>query len=155
VGLLELYTSEGCSSCPPAEDWFSQLNTNDRLWRDVVPVAFHVDYWDYLGWRDVFADPLQRTPRDYAEAWNADRSNTGFRVERTDGAVGVITPRFRGFGRRGTLALDLAKSGGTVRFTPANKLAHGTAYVRARNGSVQKINSGENKGRTSRTTSSC
>jgi len=49
--LLELYTSEGCSSCPPADRWLSQLPKNSG----VVPLAFHVDYWDRLGWRDRFA----------------------------------------------------------------------------------------------------
>jgi hypothetical protein len=49
--LLELYTSEGCSSCPPAEAWRARLKDAPGLWRDFVPVAFHVDYWDHLGWR--------------------------------------------------------------------------------------------------------
>lgn len=57
VSLLELYTSEGCSSCPPADRWLSDLKDDPRLWREVVPVAFHVDYWDYIGWRDRFASP--------------------------------------------------------------------------------------------------
>ncbi len=56
VALVELYTSEGCSSCPPADRWLSQLRSDSGLWRDFVPVAFHVDYWDYLGWPDRFAD---------------------------------------------------------------------------------------------------
>jgi hypothetical protein len=55
VSLLELYTSEGCSSCPPAESWLSQLNSDGRLWKEIVPVAFHVDYWDDLEWKDRFA----------------------------------------------------------------------------------------------------
>jgi hypothetical protein len=54
--LLELYTSEGCSSCPPAERWLSQLKHDPRLWKTLFPVALHVDYWDYLGWKDVFSD---------------------------------------------------------------------------------------------------
>ena len=54
--LIELYTSEGCSSCPPAERWLSRLKDEPRLWKRLVPVAFHVDYWNYLGWRDRFAD---------------------------------------------------------------------------------------------------
>src|SRR5204862_4444732 len=45
TSLLELYTSEGCSSCPPAEAWMSRLKERGRLWKDFVPVAFHVDYW--------------------------------------------------------------------------------------------------------------
>ncbi len=54
--LVELYTSEGCSSCPPADQWYSTLLDHPRLWQSVVPVAFHVDYWDYLGWPDRFSD---------------------------------------------------------------------------------------------------
>lgn len=52
VPLLELYTSEGCSSCPPADQWLSGLKLEASK---VVPLAFHVDYWDYIGWKDRFA----------------------------------------------------------------------------------------------------
>lgn len=62
--LLELYTSEGCSSCPPAEAWLSKLKDDPRLWQDFVPIAFHVDYWDRLGWRDPFASK-EWTARQY------------------------------------------------------------------------------------------
>jgi hypothetical protein len=55
VSLLELYTSEGCSSCPPAEAWISQRYGGSAEGRSIVPVAFHVDYWDQLGWKDRFA----------------------------------------------------------------------------------------------------
>jgi hypothetical protein len=55
VSLLELFTSEGCSSCPPADRWLSELKGDPRLWREMVPVGFHVDYWDYIGWPDRFA----------------------------------------------------------------------------------------------------
>ncbi len=54
VGIAELYTSEGCDSCPPADKWFSRLNAKKD---GVVPLAFHVDYWDYIGWKDRFAKP--------------------------------------------------------------------------------------------------
>ena len=54
--LVELYTSEGCSSCPPADQWLSRYVNDKRLWTSVVPVAFHVDYWDDIGWPDRFAD---------------------------------------------------------------------------------------------------
>lgn len=67
VTLLELYTSEGCSSCPPADRWMSELVGDPRLWRDVVPVAFHVDYWNYLGWPDRFASAAYgNRQRNYA-----------------------------------------------------------------------------------------
>ncbi len=51
VPLLELYTSEGCSSCPPADKWLSGLSRSGQF----VPLAFHVDYWDYIGWKDRFS----------------------------------------------------------------------------------------------------
>ena len=55
VALIELYTSEGCNSCPPADRWLSSLQARGFNADRVVPLAFHVDYWDYLGWRDRFA----------------------------------------------------------------------------------------------------
>lgn len=67
VALVELYTSEGCSSCPPADRWIAGLLDDPRLWRELVPVAFHVDYWDDIGWPDRFADPAHADrQRSYA-----------------------------------------------------------------------------------------
>jgi hypothetical protein len=68
--LIELFTSEGCSSCPPAEAWLSNLKSEPRLWQDFVPVAFHVDYWDHLGWRDPFASKTwTERQADYSARW--------------------------------------------------------------------------------------
>lgn len=57
VHLLELYTSEGCSSCPPADAWLSELKKDKDLFKRFIPIAWHVDYWDYIGWADAFALP--------------------------------------------------------------------------------------------------
>jgi hypothetical protein len=57
VALLELYTSEGCSSCPPADKWLSDLPAAGLSAERVVPIALHVDYWNYLGWPDPFSQP--------------------------------------------------------------------------------------------------
>ncbi len=70
--LLELFTSEGCSSCPPAEAWLSKLKDDQRLWQDFVPLAFHVDYWDRLGWRDPFASKAWTARQyEYSARWNS------------------------------------------------------------------------------------
>ena len=71
--LLELFTSEGCSSCPPAEERLSRLKGDPGLWKHFVPVAYHVDYWDRLGWRDRFSSPdwTARQSR-YAALWQSE-----------------------------------------------------------------------------------
>jgi hypothetical protein len=60
--LVELYTSEGCNSCPPADRWLSALVQRP----EVVALAYHVDYWDRLGWKDRFASPAY-TRRQYEQ----------------------------------------------------------------------------------------
>ena len=59
AALIELYTSEGCSSCPPAEKYIYSWKTNNKkksLFKTVFPLVFHVNYWDYLGWKDRLAN---------------------------------------------------------------------------------------------------
>jgi hypothetical protein len=67
VELIELYTSEGCSSCPPAERWMNGLKSAPGLWEQYIPMAWHVDYWDGLGWADRYADAAySERQRNYA-----------------------------------------------------------------------------------------
>jgi hypothetical protein len=77
VPLLELYTSEGCSSCPPADKWLSDLKVDASK---VTPLAFHVDYWDYIGWKDRFSK---------SEYSDRQRKTAAF-----GGASFVYTPQF-------------------------------------------------------------
>ncbi len=91
--VVELYTSEGCSSCPPADAWLTHLGQilDDRF--HAVPLAFHVDYWNDLGWEDPFSHP-KFTQRQYAlAAWNRQHA--------------IYTPEFFVSGRetRGTDAV--------------------------------------------------
>lgn len=60
LGVVELFTSQGCSSCPPADELFAELATKD----DVVALAYHVNYWDYLGWQDTLSTK-ENTERQY------------------------------------------------------------------------------------------
>src|SRR5271166_3468453 len=63
--VVELFTSEGCSSCPPAERYIGELTQRS----DVLALTFHVDYWDDLGWRDRFALPASvQRQRNYARS---------------------------------------------------------------------------------------
>lgn len=67
--LVELYTSEGCSSCPPADRWLSAQLAR----KDINLLAFHVDYWDYIGWEDRFASPAySQRQRERVHAAGAD-----------------------------------------------------------------------------------
>jgi hypothetical protein len=67
--VVELFTSQGCSSCPPADAMLLDLAERE----DVIALALHVDYWDYIGWEDVFADPAH-TQRQKAYAYAANRT---------------------------------------------------------------------------------
>lgn len=58
TSVIELYTSQGCSSCPPADSWLSKLKKHPKLFEDFIPMAFHITYWNYIGWNDIFANVL-------------------------------------------------------------------------------------------------
>ncbi|WP_374641317.1 DUF1223 domain-containing protein [Tabrizicola sp.] len=65
VVVVELFTSQGCSACPPADEFVAMLASDPRI----LPLALHVDYWDYIGWADKFAHPkFTDRQRAYARA---------------------------------------------------------------------------------------
>lgn len=66
--MIELFTSQGCNSCPPAEEYLNTFVEHPKLWDTFIPIAFHVDYWDYLGWKDRFANPAHaKRQQQYAQ----------------------------------------------------------------------------------------
>ena len=118
VHLLELFTSEGCSSCPPAEAWLSQLKSEPRLCKDFVPLAFHVDYWDHLGWRDPLA-AKEWTARQfqYSASWKNDGVYTpGFVL---DGRESQRTVPSASTDKPGVLKISLANDKVSAAFNPS------------------------------------
>jgi len=71
--VVELFTSQGCSSCPPADRWLSSLATRGKDTQPVIQ-AFHVAYWDYIGWVDRFAAPAHTQRQRQLAAWNGLRN---------------------------------------------------------------------------------
>lgn len=73
--VLELFTSQGCSSCPPADAVLAKYALQNNP--NIVPLAFHVDYWDRLGWKDPFSKPeFSERQRQYVDLWNLQNSYT-------------------------------------------------------------------------------
>jgi hypothetical protein len=152
--VVELYTSEGCNSCPPADRWLSRLKADP----DVVALAFHVDYWDRLGWKDRFASPLHTQRQAQQQASSGGRFSYTPQVI-VDGAdrkdwSGIGTP-LAGRGRAAsTVELALARDGERV----TAKVAPGAAapkrlaayWAVTEQGHVTAVKAGENDGATLR-----
>lgn len=150
--LIELYTSEGCSSCPPADQKLAAILGHPGLWSKLVPVAFHVDYWDYLGWQDRFA-----------RAGFSDRQ----RQLRAHGRVSAVyTPgwvidgkEWRGYFKGDPMPAPVVRDGGVlkarfdrnsveVRYTPAEPVPgklHAYMVVLGFD-YVSRVKAGENRG---------
>ena len=146
--LLELFSSEGCSSCPPAEAWLGSLREAPGLWRDFVPVAFHVTYWDRLGWPDRFAR-REFTGRQYAHASRWGSGNVYTPAFVLDGAEwrGRGSPPAAATGQSGVLSVDWTDDGACrVEFAPAGDYEVHVALLGG--GIVSSVRAGENGGRT-------
>ncbi len=149
VHLLELFTSEGCSSCPPAEAWLAKLKENRGLWSEFVPVAFHVDYWDHLGWRDPFASrEWTARQQSYAARWHSDDVYTPAFVLDGNEWRNQELPR-RAVELIGSLRLDAGPDNVLVTFKSARNDARAYDVYLARLGSglSSDVNAGENRGR--------
>lgn len=86
--VLELFTSQGCSSCPEADALLERMSQSP----DYIALAYHVDYWDYIGWPDTFgAAANSDLQRDYAESWGSSRIFTPQLV--VNGVKGVVASR--------------------------------------------------------------
>jgi hypothetical protein len=159
--LVELFTSEGCSSCPPADLLLSRLMQESPIEGvPIVALGFHVDYWDRLGWKDRFSSAaFTERQNQYAEAWKTDRIYTpqavvdgrfefvGTDARRVVSAIAeagarphatvkvVATP-----GPAPTLGIDVTPPAGTA-------IAGDVLLVIAEDGLVSEVKAGENANR--------
>lgn len=144
--LVELYTSEGCSSCPPAEARLARLKDDPNLWKQIVPVAFHVDYWDRLGWPDRFASAaFTRRQYAYAARWQSGSVYTPAFVQNGHEGNGP-TPA----SKAGRLRVEVnAKGEVTITFRPTGAPATGLIVEAAplASGVTSDVRRGENAGR--------
>lgn len=119
--VVELFTSQGCAQCPPADALLTSLAEEG----DVVALAYHVDYWDYVGWADTFADEdFSDRQRAYAKSWGSSRIYTPQMV--INGETAVVGSRrnevHNAIGRASLpLAVDLTIDGDMLKVAiPAN-----------------------------------
>ncbi|MDZ8118366.1 DUF1223 domain-containing protein [Pontiella agarivorans] len=148
VSLIELYTSEGCCSCPPAEQKMNSFAGHQGLWNDFVPVAFHVDYWNYLGWEDRFSNPdFSTRQRTYSKQWKARTVYTPCFV--TNGNATRHPIPKAGKTNPGILKAELSGRMLSITFKPTKKHSGLKAWAAPLSDrQTTAVQSGENRGRT-------
>ncbi len=158
--LVELFTSEGCSSCPPADDLLSRLEKDQSIpAARIIALEFHVDYWDYIGWRDPYSDTTFTTrQRNYAASLHLPSVYTPqMIVEGTTAFVGSSSGEAQRAilqatkGTTWAIELTLEKDVLDVRIPAAPAPASAPAEVLvalAEEGLESRVLRGENGGRT-------
>lgn len=147
--LIELYSSEGCSSCPPADHFIGQFKSSPELWSRYIPMVFHVDYWDYIGWKDVFAEPeFSNRQRKHKRQGNISSVYTpGFVVngEEWTGFFKVLRTLPETTAQPGSLSLTIDRQLATVSF-PSSEVTLSYNLTILGVGLETQIKAGENKG---------
>jgi len=161
TGLIELYTSEGCDSCPPADRWLSQLDRTMAN-RSFVALAYHVDYWDRLGWKDRFAS-ADFTARQHQQT---ERQGTGFvytpqvavqgRDERSWHALEGVRQKLDAVNRlaaRASISLEATRKGDAAdiavdaQVKPEHRRDAAITVALVQNGLASEVKAGENAGK--------
>lgn len=148
--VVELYTSEGCSSCPPADRWLSRLKAEPG----VVALAFHVDYWDRLGWKDRFASPAYTQRQGQQQAVSGARFSYTPQVivdgvDRPDWPrAAVPTSRAAGVPVEARLVREGSRVTAVVTPTASSPARLAAYWAVTEQGHVSAVKAGENDGMT-------
>ena len=149
--MVELYTSEGCNSCPPADRWLSKLKADPT----VVALAFHVDYWDRLGWKDRFASAAFTARQAEQQASNGARFSYTPQVvvdgrDRTDWSRATVLDggAAGGAGRRSRSRARATAYVATVTPAPGAPQRLAAYWAVTEQGHVSAVKAGENEGVT-------
>ncbi|QFT59463.1 hypothetical protein FIU94_11570 [Sulfitobacter sp. THAF37] len=153
--VVELFTSQGCSSCPPADAILEELAERE----DVIALALHVDYWDYIGWEDPFGDPAH-ADRQRAYAHKAGRKSIYTPEMIVQGETDIVGAKpmklskaIAEHNQRGApVALKIAREGDTLKIeaealeeVSGPVILHMVRYVPHRTTTIER---GENRGKT-------
>lgn len=159
VALLELYSSEGCSSCPPADKLIKQLYQVTGLNADqVIPLALHVDYWDYIGWRDPYAMAQHTERQRYLSALSGSHtiytpeffmSGRELRLGKLDLRKAVESINHQAAQASLQVQLDRIKSNQIIAQIDVSSTQDGELLVAlVEQGLVSRVRAGENNGET-------
>lgn len=156
--ILELFSSEGCSSCPPAERQISQLQQHKGLWVDFIPINFHVDYWNRLGWTDPYSKEIYtQRQHQYAKLWNVKTVYTpAFAFQNEDmGPVLKLNllENLKKIQSSTTLKVNISETSDAFKIKVqviglSLRKPHEVYFTIMGHGFISKITTGENSGRT-------
>ncbi len=159
VALVELYTSEGCDSCPPADKFFSGLRADGVAPEQAVLLSLHVDYWNYIGWKDIYSRAVfTERQRKLADLVGSRTIYTPemfigareLRSSKWQGGVQESVKRQNAIPARADIAISLGAAGpsGLPVEVKATALANAKLYIAlVQNGIASQVKSGENRGR--------
>lgn len=149
--VVELFTSQGCSSCPPADELLGRIARDASLRGRVIPLAFHVDYWDHLGWRDPFSSPeWSQRQLEYVRAMHLSGAYTpqavvGGSREFIGSNEGQLFSAIEQASKR-SMPASIAIAGDAIRVNAPRELE--LIAITVENAQTTKVARGENGGRT-------